>query len=48
MSVVTPKLNRRSFLKTGVGGATGLLVGFYLPGRHEVLAGTRDGAHPPN
>ena len=43
MSAVTTSVDRRSFLKTGLAGATGLLVGFYLPGRREVLA---DGAEP--
>jgi len=37
MSATTP-LDRRSFLKTGIAGATGLVIGFYLPGRREVLA----------
>lgn len=38
MSVITSGLDRRKFLKTSLAGATGLIVGFYLPGRHEVLA----------
>ncbi len=38
MSAATTSLNRRNFLKTGLAGATGLVVGFYLPGRREVLA----------
>jgi isoquinoline 1-oxidoreductase beta subunit len=38
MSTITNPVNRRSFLKTGVAGVTGLIVGFYLPGRSEVLA----------
>ena len=39
MSVGTATgINRRSFLKTGVAGATGLVIGFYLPGRFEALA----------
>jgi isoquinoline 1-oxidoreductase subunit beta len=38
MSAVTNPLDRRSFLKTGLAGATGLVIGFYLPGRREVLA----------
>ena len=38
MSAVTTAFDRRSFLKTGLAGATGLIVGFYLPGRREVLA----------
>jgi isoquinoline 1-oxidoreductase subunit beta len=37
MSATAP-LNRRSFLKTGVAGATGLVIGFYLPGKREALA----------
>ena len=43
MSTVTTSVDRRSFLKTGLAGATGLIVGFYLPGRREVFA---DGAEP--
>jgi isoquinoline 1-oxidoreductase subunit beta len=31
-------IDRRSFLKTGVAGAVGLAIGFYLPGRFEALA----------
>jgi isoquinoline 1-oxidoreductase subunit beta len=31
-------MDRRSFLKTGMAGAAGLVIGFYLPGRTEVLA----------
>ncbi len=38
MSVITTKIDRRRFLKTSLAGATGLVIGFYLPGRHEVLA----------
>jgi isoquinoline 1-oxidoreductase beta subunit len=38
MSVITTGLDRRKFLKTSLAGATGLIVGFYLPGRHELLA----------
>jgi isoquinoline 1-oxidoreductase beta subunit len=37
MSRVTT-LDRRRFLKTSAAGAGGLLVGFYLPGRHESAA----------
>jgi len=47
MSVGTTPANRRSFLKTGLAGATGLVVGFYLPGRREVLAAAADGAAQP-
>jgi isoquinoline 1-oxidoreductase subunit beta len=43
MSVVTTSIDRRAFLKTGLAGATGLIVGFYLPGRREVFA---DGTEP--
>ena len=38
MSATLMNPTRRNFLKTSVAGATGLLVGFYLPGRSEVLA----------
>jgi len=38
VSVITTGIDRRKFLKTSLAGATGLIVGFYLPGRHEVLA----------
>jgi isoquinoline 1-oxidoreductase subunit beta len=38
MSAITNPLDRRSFLKTGIAGATGLVIGFYLPGKREVLA----------
>jgi len=31
-------IDRRSFLKTGVAGAAGLVIGFYLPGRFETFA----------
>jgi isoquinoline 1-oxidoreductase subunit beta len=41
MSTQTSGLNRRSFLKTGLAGATGLVIGFYLPGRREALAASR-------
>ena len=41
MSAFTNSVDRRSFLKTGVAGAAGLIVGFYLPGRSEVLAAAR-------
>jgi isoquinoline 1-oxidoreductase beta subunit len=42
----TMNVDRRSFLKTGVAGAAGLVIGFYLPGRHEVLAASPAGAEP--
>jgi isoquinoline 1-oxidoreductase subunit beta len=38
MSAITNPLDRRSFLKTGLAGATGLVIGFYLPGRREAFA----------
>jgi isoquinoline 1-oxidoreductase subunit beta len=38
MSVITTGLDRRKFLKTSLAGATGLIVGFYLPGKRELLA----------
>lgn len=38
MSAITTAIDRRNFLKTSLAGATGLIVGFYLPGRREVLA----------
>ena len=38
MSAITTAVDRRNFLKTSLAGATGLIVGFYLPGRREVLA----------
>jgi isoquinoline 1-oxidoreductase beta subunit len=34
----TMKIGRRGFLKTSAAGATGLVIGFYLPGRMEALA----------
>ncbi len=40
MSAITNPLDRRSFLKTGLAGATGLVIGFYLPGKREVFAAT--------
>src|SRR5712692_5043666 len=40
-------VNRRSFLKTGVAGAAGLVIGFYLPGRFEALAASPAGAASP-
>jgi isoquinoline 1-oxidoreductase beta subunit len=38
MSAGSTAIDRRNFLKTGVAGATGLVIGFYLPGRFEALA----------
>ena len=32
------ELSRRGFLKAGMAGAAGLVIGFYLPGRSEALA----------
>ena len=46
MSVTTSKLDRRSFLKTGLAGATGLVIGFYLPGPHDLLAATGHDSAP--
>src|SRR5216683_396847 len=43
----TTAVDRRSFLKTGVAGATGLVIGFYLPGRFEALAASPAGAAVP-
>jgi isoquinoline 1-oxidoreductase beta subunit len=43
----TMRVDRRSFLKTSAAGATGLVIGFYLPGRFEALAATpADSAAP--
>jgi isoquinoline 1-oxidoreductase subunit beta len=39
-------INRRGFLKTGVAGAAGLVIGFYLPGRFEAFAAAPPGAAP--
>jgi len=44
MNLVTASIDRRCFLKTGLAGATGLIVGFYLPGRSEVFAAGADPA----
>src|SRR5260370_485874 len=44
---MTTALDRRSFLKTGVAGATGLVIGFYLPGRFETLSASPAGAATP-
>ena len=41
MSTETNGLDRRSFLKTGLAGAAGLVIGFYLPGGKDVLAASR-------
>src|SRR6266851_9529397 len=35
---MTTGIDRRGFLKTGVAGATGLVIGFYLPARFDALA----------
>src|ERR1700674_1317111 len=45
-ATTTTGINRRGFLKTGVTGATGLVIGFYLPGRFEALAASPAGAAP--
>ncbi|MDE3117042.1 MAG: xanthine dehydrogenase family protein molybdopterin-binding subunit, partial [Pseudomonadota bacterium] len=39
MSSSTTHVDRRIFLKTGLAGATGLVLGFYLPGASQALAG---------
>jgi isoquinoline 1-oxidoreductase subunit beta len=46
MSVATTNLDRRGFLKTGLAGATGLVIGFYLPGRFEASAAELSDAAP--
>jgi isoquinoline 1-oxidoreductase beta subunit len=38
MSLNAQKMDRRGFLKTGAGGAAGLLIGFYFHGDVETLA----------
>ena len=38
MSSPTRQIDRRIFLKTGLAGATGLVLGFYLPGASQALA----------
>ncbi len=43
----TSGIDRRSFLKTGAAGAAGLVIGFYLPGRHEVLAASPAAGEAP-
>jgi isoquinoline 1-oxidoreductase beta subunit len=43
----TMKVDRRSFLKTSAAGATGLVIGFYLPGRFEALAAPPAGSASP-
>jgi isoquinoline 1-oxidoreductase beta subunit len=40
------KVDRRGFLKTSLAGTTGLVIGFYLPGRSEALAASAAGAAP--
>jgi isoquinoline 1-oxidoreductase subunit beta len=40
-------INRRNFLKTGVAGATGLVIGFNLPGRFAALAASPVGPAAP-
>src|SRR5260221_10190076 len=47
MSTGSSLINRRNFLKTGAVGATGLVIGFYLPGRFEALAASPVGAASP-
>lgn len=43
----TIAVDRRSFLKTGMAGAAGLVIGFYLPGRFEALAASPAGSAAP-
>jgi isoquinoline 1-oxidoreductase subunit beta len=38
MTPTKKNVNRREFLKTSAAGATGLVIGFYLPGKFEALA----------
>src|ERR1700687_5226761 len=40
-------VDRRSFLKSGVAGATGLVIGVYLPGRFAALAASPAGMAEP-
>jgi isoquinoline 1-oxidoreductase subunit beta len=40
------KVTRRAFIRTGAAAAGGLLVGFYLPGKGEVLAAEPNDAGP--
>jgi isoquinoline 1-oxidoreductase beta subunit len=47
MSTGSSGIDRRNFLKTGVAGATGLVIGFYLPGRFEAVAASPVGAASP-
>ncbi|MCU1341769.1 MAG: aldehyde oxidase and xanthine dehydrogenase, molybdopterin binding, partial [Candidatus Acidoferrum typicum] len=47
MSAGSTAIDRRNFLKTGVAGATGLVIGFYLPGRFEALAASPAGTASP-
>ena len=42
------KVSRRRFLQTGAAGATGLVIGFYLPGRCEALAAPQARPFAPN
>jgi len=42
------KVSRRRFLQTGAAGATGLVIGFYLPGRYEALAAPQASPFAPN
>src|SRR5580692_4511631 len=39
-------IGRRGFLKTGMAGAAGLMIGFYLPGRFDALAAAPAEAAP--
>lgn len=44
MSIIVTNPDRRNFLKTGVAGAAGLLIGFHLPWRFEAQAAERSEA----
>ena len=42
MSRATMKVDRREFLQSAAAGATGLVIGFYLPNRLEASAATAE------
>ncbi|MGA8700731.1 MAG: molybdopterin cofactor-binding domain-containing protein, partial [Candidatus Sulfotelmatobacter sp.] len=48
MSSATMKLDRREFLKGAAAGATGLVIGFYLPNRLEARAAAAAAPFAPN
>jgi len=47
MSSPATQVDRREFLKTGLAGATGLVIGFYLPGASEAHADAAAAAAAP-